>query len=60
MDRPRDRLLYVGDHIGDDIEGARSAGLDAVLIDRRGLFRDAGYPRIDSLLELGTFLRSRG
>ena len=31
---PPHRLLYVGDHIGDDIEGAQSAGLDALLIDR--------------------------
>jgi HAD superfamily hydrolase (TIGR01549 family) len=58
MNWPRDRLLYVGDHIGDDIEGAWSAGLDAVLIDRQGLFRDAGCPRIESLLELGTYVRN--
>lgn len=31
---PPDRLLYVGDHIGDDIEGAQGAGMDALLIDR--------------------------
>lgn len=50
--RPRQRLLYVGDHIGDDIGGARGARLDAVLIDRRNHQPDALCPRIGSLLEL--------
>jgi beta-phosphoglucomutase len=52
VNMPRHRLLYVGDHIGDDIEGARSAGLDAVLIDRRNHHPDAPCPRISSLTEL--------
>jgi putative hydrolase of the HAD superfamily len=55
--RPKDRLLYVGDHIGDDIEGARAAGLDAVLIDRKNRQPDAPCPRIQSLLELTDFVR---
>ena len=49
-DVPRQRLLYVGDHVGDDIEGARGAGLDAVLIDRRNHQPEAPCPRISSLL----------
>lgn len=56
-DRPRQRLLYVGDHIGDDIEGARGAGLDAVLIDRRDRQPQAPCPRISSLLELKRYIR---
>ncbi len=50
--RPPDRLLYVGDHIGDDIEGARKAGLDAVLVDRGNRQPEALCPRIGSLVEL--------
>jgi HAD superfamily hydrolase (TIGR01549 family) len=54
---PADRLLYVGDHIGDDIEGAWGAGLDAVLIDRGDHQADAFCPRIHSLLDLETYVR---
>ena len=53
---PRQRLLYVGDHVGDDIEGARGAGLDAVLIDRRDRQPDARCPRIHSLTELKDYV----
>jgi len=49
---PRHRLLYVGDHVGDDIEGAHGAGLDAVLIDRRDRHPEALCPRIHSLQDL--------
>jgi beta-phosphoglucomutase len=55
---PADRLLYVGDHVGDDIEGARGAGLDAVLIDRSDRQTDALCPRIHSLLELESYIRA--
>jgi HAD superfamily hydrolase (TIGR01509 family) len=53
---PRQRLLYVGDHVGDDIEGAWSAGLDAVLIDRRDRQSEALCPRIGSLEELASYV----
>jgi HAD superfamily hydrolase (TIGR01509 family)/HAD superfamily hydrolase (TIGR01549 family) len=53
----RERLLYVGDHVGDDIEGARGAGLDAVLIDRGDHQAEALCPRIASLLELADYVR---
>ncbi len=55
--RPRQRLLYVGDHLGDDIKGARGAGLDAVLIDRGNRQPEAPCPRIGSLLELVDYVR---
>jgi beta-phosphoglucomutase len=55
--RPRHRLLYVGDHVGDDIEGARGAGLDAVLVDRRDHHREALCPRIGSLLALVRYIQ---
>jgi beta-phosphoglucomutase len=54
---PRHRLLYVGDHVGDDIEGARGAGLDAVLIDRRDRHAEAHCPRIGSLMELVPYVQ---
>jgi HAD superfamily hydrolase (TIGR01509 family) len=55
--RPRHRLLYVGDHIGDDIEGAWAAGLDAVLIDRMGRQAGVHCPRIGSLLDLVQYVQ---
>jgi beta-phosphoglucomutase len=54
---PPDRLLYVGDHVGDDIEGARRAGLDAVLIDRHDRQPEAPCSRIRSLQELVSYVR---
>jgi beta-phosphoglucomutase len=55
---PRQRLLYVGDHIGDDIEGATGAGLDAVLIDRLDRRAEELCPRIGSLLDLVNYVQS--
>jgi HAD superfamily hydrolase (TIGR01549 family)/HAD superfamily hydrolase (TIGR01509 family) len=57
LQRPRHRLLYVGDYMGDDIEGARGAGLDAVLIDRNNRFPEAPCPRIKSLQALVPYVR---
>jgi putative hydrolase of the HAD superfamily len=48
--------LHVGDHVDADVAGARSAGIAAVLIDRRDRFTQAdvpdGVPLIHSLAEL--------
>jgi HAD superfamily hydrolase (TIGR01509 family) len=55
--RPPGRLLYVGDHVGDDVEGARAAGIDAVLIDRGNHQPGALCPRIRSLRELLPYVR---
>ncbi|RPI56987.1 MAG: HAD family hydrolase [Chloroflexi bacterium] len=55
--RPPDRLLYVGDHVGDDVEGARAAGVDAVLVDRGDRQPGALCPRIGSLGELLRYVR---
>ncbi len=43
---PRD-ALHVGDRPDMDLAGARAAGVDALLIDRRGRYADADHPRID-------------
>jgi beta-phosphoglucomutase len=54
---PRQRILYVGDHVGDDVEGARGAGMDAVLIDRGNHHAEALCPRIASLEALTRYVR---
>ncbi|MEJ2733425.1 MAG: HAD-IA family hydrolase [Anaerolineae bacterium] len=56
--RPPQRLLYVGDHVGDDIEGAQEAGFDAVLIDRRNRQPEVLCPRIGNLSELVDYVQS--
>lgn len=43
--------LHVGDSLAEDYEGARAAGLAAVLLDRHGLHRDVP-DRIENLAEL--------
>lgn len=44
--------LHVGDFYWIDVQGARAAGLRAVLLDAAGLYPDADCPRIRSLGEL--------
>jgi FMN phosphatase YigB (HAD superfamily) len=46
---PASRTVHVGDSPREDYHGAASAGLTPLLIDRRGLFSDREYRRIDSL-----------
>jgi len=55
--QPRSRLLYVGDHFGDDAGGARAAGLDVALIDRADRHGDKPCARIHSLLDLLRYIR---
>jgi putative hydrolase of the HAD superfamily len=49
--------LYVGDVYSVDYLGARNAGMDAVLFDVAGAYRDRGLPRVQSLAELKGWLR---
>jgi putative hydrolase of the HAD superfamily len=51
--------LYVGDVYSVDYLGATSAGMQAVLMDVPGAYRDRGVPRIESLEELQAALRDR-
>ncbi|MFI5303942.1 MAG: HAD-IA family hydrolase [Nitrospiria bacterium] len=45
--------IHVGDSLTDDVRGAQNAGMQAVLIDRHGIFKpDKDYVRITSLREL--------
>jgi putative hydrolase of the HAD superfamily len=45
------QALMVGDTVEDDVEGARAVGIDALLLDRLGLYPDFS-PRIETLSEL--------
>lgn len=50
--------LYVGDVYSVDYVGATGAGMQAVLMDVPGAYRDKGLPRVESLEELQSNLRS--
>lgn len=52
---PARAVAHVGDSVNEDLEGARAAGLRAVLISRGG--RTADQADLDSLAELGAFVR---
>jgi FMN phosphatase YigB (HAD superfamily) len=45
-----ENVLHIGDHPGEDWEGARNAGLEALLL-RRGAEADDGPPR--TITDLG-------
>ena len=48
--------LYVGDVYSVDYLGARNSGMDAVLFDVSGAYRDREFPRVESLEELERWL----
>ena len=48
--------LYVGDVYSVDFLGAQNAGMQAVLFDVAGAYRDREFPRVGSLPELETWL----
>ena len=50
--------LYVGDVYSVDYVGARNAGMQAVLFDVAGTYRDQQYPRVESLVELEHWLQN--
>ena len=52
-----DESLYVGDMYSVDYLGARNAGMEAVLFDVAGAYRDRELPRVESLEGLETWLR---
>jgi putative hydrolase of the HAD superfamily len=52
---------HVGDSPAEDCEGARAAGLRAVLIDRTRRYPDRpGFVRVESLIALAEIVRARG
>jgi HAD superfamily hydrolase (TIGR01509 family) len=57
MNARADESLYVGDVYSVDYLGARSAGMDAVLFDVSGAYRDRHAPRVESMEQLEHWLR---
>jgi FMN phosphatase YigB (HAD superfamily) len=51
--------LYVGDVYSVDYVGARDAGMQAVLFDVAGAYRNRNLPRVESLAELETWLQEQ-
>src|SRR5207247_1226626 len=49
--------LYVGDVYSVDFVGARNAGMQAVLFDVAGAYRDQEFPRVESLAGLEQWLK---
>ena len=56
MDTSPEQSLYVGDVYSVDYLGATSAGMQAILFDMSGAYRESGLPRVESLEELETKL----
>jgi FMN phosphatase YigB (HAD superfamily) len=57
MNTRADESLYVGDVYSVDYLGARNAGMQAVLFDVAGAYRDRDLPRVESLVQLETWLQ---
>jgi HAD superfamily hydrolase (TIGR01549 family) len=51
--------LYVGDVYSIDYMGARNAGMQAILLDVAGAYRDRGLPRIESMKQLEDWLTTQ-
>jgi putative hydrolase of the HAD superfamily len=54
--RPEESL-YVGDMYAVDYVGAQNAGIDSVLLDVAGAYRERDVPRVESLAQLEDWLR---
>ena len=57
MNATPEESLYVGDVYSVDYLGATGAGMQAMLMDVPGAYRDKGVPRVESLAELQIVLR---
>jgi putative hydrolase of the HAD superfamily len=55
-----DRALHVGDSVIDDVTGARSVGIEAVLLSRGGVAPTPGIRSISSLTELPSLVDGLG
>jgi putative hydrolase of the HAD superfamily len=58
MNATPEESLYVGDVYSVDYLGATGAGMQAMLMDVPGAYRDKGVPRVESLAELQVVLRN--
>jgi HAD superfamily hydrolase (TIGR01509 family) len=59
MQASPEQSLYVGDIYAIDYQGARNAGMQAVLLDPNGVYRDWAVDRIASLTELPNWAGSK-
>jgi FMN phosphatase YigB (HAD superfamily) len=57
MKAEAEESLYVGDVYSVDYVGARQAGMQAVLLDVAGAYREKDYPRVESLVSLEGWLQ---
>ncbi len=57
---PANQILYVGDNVTDDIEGANNVGIDAVLINRPHREPSTAPMIIDSLLDIEALVFPEG
>ncbi len=57
MEAQPEESLYVGDVYSIDFVGARNVGMEAVLFDVAGAYRDRDWPRVDSLAGLENWLK---
>jgi HAD superfamily hydrolase (TIGR01549 family) len=57
MQARSEESLYVGDVYSVDYVGARNAGMEAILLDVAGAYRDREMPRVESLEQLETWIR---
>ncbi|MGC1373757.1 MAG: HAD family hydrolase [Candidatus Sulfotelmatobacter sp.] len=58
MNARAEESLYVGDVYSVDYLGARNGGMDAVLFDVASAYKDRDLPRVESLAQLETWLKS--
>ncbi|MGB9778811.1 MAG: HAD family hydrolase [Candidatus Bathyarchaeales archaeon] len=56
---PTSSILHVGDKYEEDYLGAYNAGLNALLIDRKGIHKDKQCPKISKLTELMGLLQEK-
>lgn len=50
--KPVSEMVYIGDSVHHDLEGAQGAGMDAILIDRADRYANSALPRVRDLREL--------
>lgn len=53
---PIQNMIHVGDKYEEDCRGPESAGMKAILIDRKGVYSDKNCKRITKLMELFAYL----
>ncbi len=49
---PPHQAMYVGDNYYADVQGARAAGLDVILVNDRGVFDDVDCPKVRDVREI--------